>query len=92
MEPLTPEQQKAAEAALKSNDPSAIMSQGIKVIGIDRGTPRVSGAKEVIMGISDQTDLFPIRLTISAFGGNRKIDFYYYKNDHQEWIATPENQ
>jgi hypothetical protein len=92
LEPLTTEQQKAAEAALKNNDPSALLNQGIKVVGIERGTPRVSGAKEVIMGIPDQTDLFPIRVTINAMGGNRKIDFFFYKNDHNEWMVTPENQ
>lgn len=92
LEPLTPEQQKAAETALKNNDPTAILNQGIKVVDINRGTPRVSGSTEVIMGIPDQTDLYPIRVTINAFGGDRKIDFFFYKNDHNEWMLTPENQ
>jgi hypothetical protein len=66
----------------------------IEVTGIEKGTPRVSGAKEVIVGIPDGTDLFPTRVTINfkAGGFTKKLDFYFYKNDHNEWILAPENQ
>jgi hypothetical protein len=74
----------------------------IEVTGIERGTPRASGATEIVAGIPDGTDLFPTRVTINFKGtsyGNgiklpdtqKKLDFYFYKNDHKEWVLTPEN-
>jgi hypothetical protein len=91
-DPMTQEQQKAATAALSNNDPSAMLSQGVKAIDVKPGTPRISGATEVAIGIPDGTDLFPTRVTISAYGMNRTIDFYFYKNDHNEWNLIPEKQ
>jgi len=77
--------------AILAGGAEGVAKLGIKVSGITNGTPRVSGATEVNMGIPDGTDLYPTRVTINAYGMNRTIDFYFYKNDHNEWKLTPEN-
>jgi hypothetical protein len=72
------------------------MKQMMQVTKTEKGTPRVSGATEVPAGIPEGTDLFPTRVTISFSGGgfgkaDKTLDLIFYKNDHDEWIFTPEN-
>jgi len=64
------------------------------ISGVERGNPRVSGAKEVIQGIPERTELFPTRVTIKNNVNEIKkaLDLYFYKNDHNEWVFTPEKQ
>lgn len=90
-DPMTKEQEEQLAANVQSNGVAGLLKQGITVVGIKRGNPRASGAKEIILGIPDGIEIYPTRVTLNTYGVNKTIDFYIYKNDHNEWKLIPEN-